>query len=126
MAAPTDESLLEKAIGGLPLVSIQGLNTLKAVNFSGAQVDTSGNITTSGSITATGGIINAGGAVTGPTGSFGVLALQAAAVGTGGTGSTATLAAAGASAGGPSAAGLQTGWLKVYVAGSAVFIPTFT
>jgi hypothetical protein len=44
MAAPTT-GLLESATGGLPLVSSAGLNTNKAVNFSGFQVDSSGNVT---------------------------------------------------------------------------------
>lgn len=44
MAAPVS-GLLETAPGGLPLVQTSGLNTNKAVNFSGMQVDTSGNTT---------------------------------------------------------------------------------
>src|SRR5579864_5291642 len=45
MAAPTAGSTLEGGIGGLPLVAAQGLNTNKAVNFSGFGVDISGNVT---------------------------------------------------------------------------------
>ena len=118
MAADNAETL-EGGQGGLPLVRLQGLNTNQAVNFSGFQVSTGGNPSLGAGGTYSG-------SVTGPTGSFNALNLQGVAVGTGGTGSTATLAAAGASAGGPSAAGQQTGWLKIYVAGSPVFIPTFT
>ena len=111
MAAPSDNSTLEHALGGLPLVRDQGLNTNNAVNFSGWTVTTGGQ---------------ASGSATGPTGSFANLNIQTAAASTGGTGATATLAAAGSLAGGPLAVGLQTGWLKIYVAGSPVFIPTFT
>ena len=42
MALPTG-GLIERAPGGLPLVRNSGLNTLKAVNFSGFLVDTSGS-----------------------------------------------------------------------------------
>lgn len=48
--APNAGSTLENAVGGLPLVGLQGLNTNKAVNFSGFTVDTSGNITAAGTI----------------------------------------------------------------------------
>lgn len=121
MAAPTDNQVLEKAVGGLPLVRDQGLNTNKAVNLSGLQIDTSGNLTTPAGTTVT-----LGSTVTGTTGSFSAFQVTTAAASTGGTGSTATLATAGALAGGPAAAGLQSGWLKIYVAGSAVFVPTWS
>lgn len=56
MAAPNSGSTLEGAIGGLPLVAAQGLNTNKAVNFSGALIDTSGNITAPGTLAVTGAV----------------------------------------------------------------------
>src|SRR5579864_6784327 len=54
MVAPTAGSTLEGGIGGLPLVAAQGLNTNKAVNFSGLLVDTSGNATIPGTLAVTG------------------------------------------------------------------------
>ena len=54
MTNPTDNQVLEKAIGGIPLVRDQGLNTNKAANFSGMIVDTSGNATIPGTLIVTG------------------------------------------------------------------------
>lgn len=47
MAAPSQGTSIEQA---LPMVKYNGLNTNTAVNFSGFQVDTSGNITASGTV----------------------------------------------------------------------------
>lgn len=49
MAAPTS-GLLESAVGGIPLVRDFGLNTAKASNLAGFQVDTSGNPSSNGVI----------------------------------------------------------------------------
>ena len=54
MAAPTS-GLLENSPGGLPLVRDFGLNTNKAVNLSGFEVNTSGAATPLGGIAAAGG-----------------------------------------------------------------------
>ena len=116
MAAGSDNSLLEKAVGGLPLVQYQGLNTNKAVNFSGTQVDTSGNI-----VGAAGSTI--AGSVTGPTGSFSVLNIQPAII-TGSSASVAILGTAGASGGGPTTSQMN-GWAIVYVAGVKCWIPVW-
>jgi hypothetical protein len=53
MAAPTS-GLLESAMGGLPLVRDQGLNTAKASNLAGFLVDASGNATVPGTLGVTG------------------------------------------------------------------------
>jgi hypothetical protein len=110
MAAPTDNQVLEKAVGGLPLVATQGLNTNKAANFSGTQIDTSGNISSSGY-------------VTGPTGSFTVVNVTTAEV-TGATGTTATIGLTGAAAGGPTTAA-QDGWMKMTISGTQVWVPVW-
>ena len=52
MATPNTGSTLEGGVGGLPLVASQGLNTNKAVNFSGTTIDTSGNIVGAGTFIA--------------------------------------------------------------------------
>jgi hypothetical protein len=98
MAVPTDNQTLEHALGGLPLVLNQGLNTNAQANFSGTIIDTSGglNIVTA-EITAT--------------------------AGTGGT-ATFTSATVGGAAGGPSAVG-QDGWLKLKIAGTSVWVPVW-
>ena len=114
MAKPSDNSTLEHALGGLPLVRDQGLNTNNAVNFSGWTVSTGGNA----SIPAGG---TTSGSVTGPTGSFNALNIQTAAV-VGQTGATALPPAVGASGGGPTTA-QSTGWTVVYVAGVKSWIP---
>jgi hypothetical protein len=72
MAAPNYGSTLEGAPGGLPLVSLQGLNTNKAVNFSGFLVDTSGNVTNPGTESVAG-LFTATGGFTVPTGKTGVI-----------------------------------------------------
>ncbi len=125
MAAGTDNQLLEKAPGGLPLVQYQGLATNKAVNFSGLQVDTSGNLTLGVGNTI---IANATGApfvgsVTGPTGSFGGLNIQSAII-TGSTASVAIIGTAGASGGGPTTSQMN-GWAIIYVAGVKCWIPVW-
>lgn len=51
MAAPSAGTSLESA---LPMVTYNGLNTNKAVNFSGTQVDTSGNISGTGNLSVAG------------------------------------------------------------------------
>lgn len=122
-AAPLASETIEFGPGGLPIVQMQGLNTNQVVNFSGFQVDTSGNVTTPGAITATGGITNAGGAVTGPTGSFANLNVTTAEV-TGATGTTATLIPVGAAAGGPTTTA-QDGWMKMKIAGTQVWVPVW-
>lgn len=83
MAKADNGETIEGAIGGLPIVGIQGLNTNQPTNFSGLQIDTSGNITgagtlatgnqvvtgtesVSGAFTPTGGVV-AGGTSTAPT-----------------------------------------------------------
>jgi hypothetical protein len=109
MAAPTDNQVLEKAVGGLPIVALQGLNTNKAVNFSGTQVDTSGNLT-----------IASGAAISGTAG-IGTLNLTTAPV-TGPTGTTAALGPTGAADSGPATAA-QAGWTKIFVAGVAAWVP---
>lgn len=117
-AAPLATETLEAGPGGLPIVQNQGLNTNKAVNFSGFQVDTSGNVTNPGTITSTS-------TVTGPTGSFAIVNVTTAEVNaTAGTGGTAVFSAAtvGAAAGGP-AATTQHGWVKINVAGVACWVP---
>ncbi len=108
MAGASDNALLEKAIGGLPLVQTQGLNTNKAVNFSGYIVDTNGLGT---------------GNVTGPTGSFNGLNIQQAII-TGSSASVAILGTAGASGGGPTTS-QQNGWAVIYVAGVKCWIPVW-
>jgi hypothetical protein len=114
MAAPDGSTTLEGAIGGLPLVRTAGLNTNKAVNFSGFQVSTGGNpsFLAGGALT---------GSVTGPTGSFNVVNIQQAGI-VGSTGSAAVLGTAGALGGGPATAA-QTGWTIVYVAGVKSWVP---
>jgi len=106
MAAPGQESTLENALGGLPLVGIQGLNTNTAVNFSGWQV-------------STGGV--ASGNATGATGSFNMLNITAVAV-TGPTGATATIGVIGALDGGPTTVA-QNGWATIYVGGVKCWVP---
>ena len=118
MAAPTDNQVLEKVVGGLPIVQYQGLNTNKAVNFSGTQVDTSGNITVAGGATTT-----LGSTVTGPTGSFNAVNIQQAII-TGSSASVAILGTAGASGGGPTTSQMN-GWAVVYVAGVKCWIPVW-
>ncbi len=118
MAAPTDNQVLEKSVGGLPLVRDQGLNTNKAVNFSGTQVDTTGNFTI-----AAGAVFTGAGQVTGPTGSFGNVNIQAAEI-TGASASVAILGTAGALAGGPTTS-QQDGWAIIYVAGVKKWIPVW-
>lgn len=109
MAAPLASETLEFGAGGLPLVQSQGLNTNQAVNFSsGFQVDTSGNVTM------------------GQTAAVATLNITTAAASTGGTGTTAALTGfVGAAAGGP-AGGTQSGWVKIKVAGTQVYIPSWT
>lgn len=109
MAAPLAGETIEYGVGGLPLVAAQGLNTNQAVNFSsGFQVDTSGNVTI------------------GQTAAIVTLNITTAAASTGGTGTTASLVGfVGAAAGGPST-GAQTGWVKIKVAGTQVYIPSWT
>lgn len=51
MAAPSTGTSLESA---LPIVQFQGLNTAKAVNLDGTQIDTSGNVTVAGTLGVTG------------------------------------------------------------------------
>ena len=116
MASGSDNSLLEKAAGGLPLVQYQGLNTNKSVNFSGTQIDTSGNITVAAGATTT-----LGSTVTGPTGSFNVVNVQQAGI-LASTGGAALLGTAGASGGGPTTAQM-TGWTVIYVAGVKSWVP---
>jgi hypothetical protein len=72
MAAPNYGSTLEGAVGGLPLVGVQGLNTNKAVNFSGFLVDTSGNATNPGTESVAG-LLSANGGFTVPTGKTGII-----------------------------------------------------
>ena len=50
MAVPNSDTTLEGAVGGLPLVRDLGLNTNKAVNFSGTTIDTSGNLVGGGTL----------------------------------------------------------------------------
>ena len=112
MAAPNNTETLEFGPGGLPIVATQGLNTNKSVNFSGTTVDTTGNVTFAA-------------IATGPTGSFTAVNVTTAEIAaTAGTGGTAVFTAAtvGAAAGGP-AATTQHGWVKIYVAGTACFVP---
>jgi hypothetical protein len=116
MAAPTDNQCLEHALGGLPLVRDQGLNTNQAVNFSGFAVSTGGNP----SVLA-GGTIS--GSVTGPTGSFNAVNIQQAEI-TGSSASVAILGTAGALGGGPTTS-QQDGWAVAYVAGVKVWIPVW-
>ena len=118
MASGSDNSLLEKAVGGLPLVEYQGLNTNKSVNFSGTQIDTSGNITVAAGATTT-----LGSTVTGPTGSFNAVNIQQAII-TGSSASVAILGTAGASGGGPTTS-QQNGWAVIYVAGVKCWIPVW-
>ena len=54
MAAPSSGTTLELGAGGLQLVQIFGLNTNKAVNFSGTTVVTSGNLAVAGTSLFTG------------------------------------------------------------------------
>lgn len=106
--APDSSKTLEGALGGLPLVKTDGLNTNQAVNFSGWQVDTSGN---------------SSGNVTGPTGSFNAINIQTSII-TGSTASVAILGTAGASGGGPTTSQMN-GWAIVYVAGVKCWIPVW-
>lgn len=109
MAAPLNGETIEGAVGGLPLVGVQGLNTNQAVNFSSNfTVDTAGVVTI------------------GATASVATLNITTAAASTGGTGTTAALTGfVGAAAGGPSG-GTQSGWVKIKVAGTQVYIPSWT
>lgn len=112
MAAPLTGETLEFGAGGLPLVQAQGLNTNQPVNFSGTQVDTTGNVTFAH-------------VATGPTGSFTAVNVTTAEItATAGTGGTAVFTAAtvGAAAGGP-ASTTQHGWVKIFVAGTACYVP---
>ncbi len=108
MAAPDKSKTLEGAIGGLPLVRTDGLNTNQPVNFSGWTVTTGG--------------VGSGNA-TGPTGSFANLNVQTAEI-TGASASVAILGTAGALAGGPTTS-QQDGWMIAYIAGVKVFIPVW-
>ena len=108
MAAPDASKTLEGALGGLPLVATDGLNTNQAVNFSGWQVTTGGL---------------ASGDVTGPTGSFANVNVQQTII-AGSTGSAAIIATAGASGGGPTTPNAQ-GWVVVYVSGVKCWIPVW-
>jgi hypothetical protein len=125
MAKPSDNSLLEKSPGGLPLVRDQGLNTNKAVNFSGTQIDTSGNLTLPQGSTITTNATGTSfiGSVTGPTGSFNGLNIQQSII-TGSSASVAILGTAGASGGGPTTSQMN-GWAVVYVAGVKCWIPVW-
>ncbi len=120
MAAPSESSTLENGAGGLPLVREMGLNTNKAVNFSGFQVDTSGNMTSPSTATA---VSTFNGTVTGPTGSFAVLQITSANA-SGATGTTAALGPTGALDGGPTTAA-QNGWAVLYVAGVKCWVPVW-
>ena len=114
MAAPTDNQTLEHALGGLPLVLQQGLNTNNAVNFSGFQVSTGGNasVPTSGAFS---------GNSTGPTASMNMLNITAVAV-TGPTGASALTGLIGALDGGPATVA-QNGWATIYVGGVKCWVP---
>ncbi len=126
MAAPDGSKTLEGAQGGgLPLVAYQGLNTNKAVNFSGTQIDTSGNLTLAAGVTISGNATGApfSGSVTGPTGSFNGLNIQQAII-TGSSASVAIIGTAGASGGGPTTSQMN-GWAVVYVAGVKCWVPVW-
>ena len=112
MASATN-GLLEQ---NFPVVEQFGLNTNKAVNFSGWQVDASGNVTVPAGTTYSG-------SVTGPTGSFNVVNVQQAII-TGSTASVAILGTAGASGGGPTTSQMN-GWAVVYVAGVKCWVPVW-
>jgi hypothetical protein len=115
MAAPSRDQTIEGSVGGLPLVDVQGLNTLRAVNFSGTTVDTSGNI-----VLATSATLN-----TATAGYLSTTALNTTTPEiTGSSASVAILGTAGASGGGPTTS-QQDGWVVSYIAGVKVWIPVW-